>query len=202
VAALHQLLLHHVLDFLDVDEGLLRGVGALGDGAGERDGGRGVALEGKEGLADGDLDLLLAPRDDLVVAADDAQRGQGAGLAVDRDLAGAVEEKALGDEVGVVVDEGLLDELVEAVEREAERRRRRGEFGEIAGDLAADADEPGAVGVVEDVLFAPREADVGQGLAQRVGDLGDGEALLAVRAEENDAGSSMASAATTSRQAK
>ena len=58
----------------------------------------------------------------------------------------------------------------------------RGELGEIAGDLAADARDPGAVGVGEDVLLAPREADVGQRLAERVGDLGEIESLLAVRA--------------------
>ena len=149
-----------------------------------RDGGRGVALEGEEGLADGDLDLLLVPRDDLVVAADDAERGLRGGLAVDGELAGAIEQEALGDEVGVVVDERLLDQLVESVERKAERRRRAGELGEIAGDLAADARDPGAVGVGEDVLLAAREADVGQGLAERVGDFGEVEALLAVRAEQ------------------
>ena len=31
VAGLHQLFLHHVLDLLDVDEGLLRGMDAFGD---------------------------------------------------------------------------------------------------------------------------------------------------------------------------
>jgi len=106
------------LHFLDVDEGLLGGADALGDGLGDGDGGGRVSLEREEGFADGDLDLLLAPRDDLVVAADDAEGGLRGGLAVDGDLAGAVEEEALRDEVGVVVDEGLLDELVEGVERE------------------------------------------------------------------------------------
>ena len=110
------------------------------------------------------------------------------GLAVDGNLAGAVEEEALRDEVGVVVDEGLLDELVKRVEREAERRLRTGEFGEIAGDLAADAGEPGAVGIVEDILLPAGEADIGQGLAERVGNLGEHEALLAVRAEQDDGG--------------
>ena len=124
MTGLHELLLHHVLNFLDVDERLLGGVNALGNGLGEGDGGRGVALEGEERLADGDLDLLVAPRDDLVVATDDAERGVSGGLTVDGDLAGAVEEKALGDEVGVVVDEGLLDELVEIVERNAKGRVR------------------------------------------------------------------------------
>jgi hypothetical protein len=37
-------------------------------------------------------------------------------LAVHRDLTSAIEEEALGDEIGVVVDQGLLDQLVEGVE--------------------------------------------------------------------------------------
>jgi hypothetical protein len=117
------------------------------------------------------------------------------------DLAGAVEEEALRDEVGVVVDEGLLDELVEAVEREAEGAAAAGELGEVGGDLAADLRDPGAVLLVEDVLLALGEADVGQGLAERVGDLGQVEALLAVRAEQDDRGSGDGLGARTSRQA-
>jgi hypothetical protein len=105
-----------------VDEGIAwRHAQRVGDGLGDGDGGSGVALEGEERLANGDLDLVLAPGNDLVVAADDAQGGRGSRLAVDGDFAGAIEQEALGDEVGVVVDEGLLDQLVEGVEREAER---------------------------------------------------------------------------------
>ena len=201
MAGLHEFLLHHVLDFLDVDEGLRRGADALRDGARDGDGGRGVALHGEEGLADGDLDLLLAPRDDLVVAADDAQGRRGGGVAIDGDLAGAVEEEALRDEVGVVVDEGFLDQLVQLVQREADGRLGMGKPGEVGGDLAADARDPGAVAVVEDVPLALGEVDVGQRLAECVGDLGEDEALLAVRAGRMTLGSSIDSPARTSRQA-
>ena len=62
-------------------------VDALGDGAGDGDGGRGVALERENVFADGDLDLLLVPRHDLVVAADDAERSTRGGLAVEGELA-------------------------------------------------------------------------------------------------------------------
>ena len=161
---------------------------ALGDGSGDRDGGSGIALEGEEGFPHGDLDLLLAPRDDLVVTTDDAQGGLHGGVAVDGDFARAIQEETLGDEVGVVIDEGFLDELVEGVEREAERILIAREFGEIGGDLAADADEPEAVGIGEDLFFALREGDVGQGLAEGVGHFGEHETLLAVRAEEDDGG--------------
>ena len=47
--------------------------------------------------------------------------------------------------------------------------------------------DPGAVGVGEDVLLAlARDEQVGEGLAERVGDFGEGETLLAVRAEQDD----------------
>jgi len=140
-------------------------------------------------FADGDFDLLVAPWNDLIVAPDDAESGGDRGLAVDGDLAGAVEEKTLGDEVGVVVDEGLFDELVEGVEGELDRRGGdAGEVGEVAGEFAADADDPGFVGVVEDVFVAAREADVGQRFAEGVGDFGEDEALFAVRADQGDLG--------------
>ena len=41
------------------------------------------------------------------------------GLAVERQLAGPVEQEALRHQVGVVVDQGLLDQLVERVEGQA-----------------------------------------------------------------------------------
>ena len=79
---------------------------ARGDG----DGGRGVALQGKEGFANGDFDFLFTPRHDLIVATDHAECGDAGGFTVEGDLAGAVEQEALGDEVIVVIDEGLFDE--------------------------------------------------------------------------------------------
>ncbi len=159
---------------------------ALGDGARDGDGGRGVALEGEERLADGDLDLLRVPRDDLVVAADDAEGGLRGGFAGGGDLTRAIEEEALRDEVRVVVDERFLEQLVEGVERETDGRLLARELAEIGGDLAADQADPGAVGVGEDILLALGEVNVRQGLAKRVGDLRERETLLPVRAQQNN----------------
>jgi hypothetical protein len=50
VALAHEFLLDHVLDVLDVDEGLVATADALGDAAGDVDGGLGVFLDGEEGL--------------------------------------------------------------------------------------------------------------------------------------------------------
>jgi hypothetical protein len=163
---------------------LFGGVDALGDGFGHGDGGSGVALEGEESFADGDFDFLLTPRYNLVVATDDAEGGLSGGLAVDGNFAGAVKQEALGDEVGVIIDEGFFDELVEGVEREAEGILATGELGEVGGDLAAEAHDPGAVGVGEDVFIAFGEGDVCKGFAEGVGDFGEDEALFAVRAQE------------------
>ena len=46
--------------------------------------------------------------------------------------------------------------------------------------------DPGPVGIGKDIGVAPGEADIGQGLAERVGHLGQDELLLAVRAEQDD----------------
>src|SRR5205823_5893051 len=144
---------------LDVDEGLFGGMNAGGDGLRDFDGGRGVALEGEEGLAHGDLDLVLAPRDDLVVATNDAQGGLRGGVAIDGNLACAIQEEALGDEVGVVVDEGFLEEFVEPVEGEPDGRLGAAQPGKIGGDLPTDGANPAAVGVGEYLLLTAGEVD-------------------------------------------
>src|SRR5690606_19311119 len=122
VAGLHQLLLDHVLYLLDVDKRLLGGMDPLGHGAGNRHRGRGVALEGQKCLPDRNLDLLLVPRYNLVVAADNAERGLRGNFPIDRYLAGAIQQQALGNEIGVVVDQGLLEKFIQRVEGEADRR--------------------------------------------------------------------------------
>jgi hypothetical protein len=185
VARLHELLLNDVLDLLDAHERLVRGNDALRDGLRDRNRGRGVARQGKKRFSDGDLDLLVVPRDDMAVSPDHPNRALDAGVAADRELAGAVEQEALGHHVGVVVDQRLLDELVEAVERQAQRILQARKLGKVCGQFTADLGHPGAVLLGEDFLLALRDADVRERLAQRVGNLGDVEALLPVRAQED-----------------
>jgi hypothetical protein len=145
-----------------VDEGLAGGEDAGGDGLGDGGGGAGVVLEGEEGLADGEFDLLRDVGNDLLVAADDADGGGGAGAG--GDLAAAVEEEALGDVVGLGVDEDALDELVEVVEREADGGGALGLEGEAGGDFLDDAADEGLGLGGEDVaLIAAGEVDVDEG---------------------------------------
>jgi hypothetical protein len=87
VALAHEFLLDHVLDVLDVDERRIATADALGDAAGDFDGGFGVFLDGEEGFSDGDFDLGLGPRDDVAIAADQAD-GQRVRAGVDIDAAG------------------------------------------------------------------------------------------------------------------
>jgi len=161
-------------------------VNAFRDGFGHGDGRSGVALKGEKSFTDGDFDFLLAPRYDLVVAADDAEGGLGGGLAVDGDLAGPIEQKALGYEISVIIDEGFLDEFVEGVERKTEGVLTAGEFDEVGGDLAAEAHDPSAVRVGEDVFLAFGESYIGEGFAEGVGDFSEDESFFAMRAKQDD----------------
>ena len=148
--------------------------------------GGGVALEREEGLADGDLDLLVDEGDDLVVAADDTHAidGMGAGGG---EFAGAVQEQALRDVVGVVIDEGLLDELIEIVEGNAQGGLAQGGGGEISGDLADNAGHEGAGLEGKDGGgLAAGKVDVGEGFAEGVGDLAEVERRLPLGREEGD----------------
>src|SRR5690606_12281795 len=139
--------------------------------------------EGEEGLADGEFDLLRDVGDDLLVAADDAHGGGGAGAG--GDLAAAAEEEALGDVVGLGVDEDALDELVEVVEGKADGRGALGLEGERGGDFLHDAtDESLRLGGVDVARVAAREVDVDEGLAEGVGDLAEVELGFTVRGEE------------------
>jgi hypothetical protein len=146
VAGLHQLLLHHVLDLLDVDEGLLGGVHAGGDGRVMATAGAESRWRERKVLRTAISTFCSLQGTTWLLRRMTRRVDGGRRLAVDGDLAGAVEQEALGDEVGVVVDEGLLDQLVEGVERQPDRRLPAGELGEVGGDLAADFHDPGAVG--------------------------------------------------------
>ena len=70
---LHQFFLNRILNFFDMDEGLLGAVSALGDSLGDAHGGCRITLEREEGFADGDFDFLFAPGNDLIVATNHAQ---------------------------------------------------------------------------------------------------------------------------------
>src|SRR5690606_36325464 len=98
-----------------VNEGLPRAEHARRHRPGDLDGRRGIALEGEEGLTDGDLDLLVDVGNDVVIAANDTNAG-GRIRAGRRELVRAIQQQALGDVVRVVVDERLLDQLVQVVQ--------------------------------------------------------------------------------------
>jgi hypothetical protein len=88
-----------------------------------------------------------------VVAADEAD-GDAVRLGGGGELGGALEQEALGDVVGVVVDEGLFDEHVEIVEGDADGAALQGFLGEVGGDLAGDVGHEALVLLVKDVLLA------------------------------------------------
>ena len=186
VAGFHELLLHDVLDLFDMHKGLLGAENAGGDGFGDVDGGGGVLLQGEEAFAHGDLNLLVDVRDDLVGATDDADTGGGVAGA-GGELAGAVEEEALGNVVGGVVDEGLLDELVEVVEGDLEVGVLEGLCGEVGGDFLDDgADEALGFGGEDISLLAAGEVDVGHGVADGLGNLAQVEFTFAGGGQQLD----------------
>ena len=90
------------------------------DGFGDLHGGRGIHLHGEEGFAHGDLDLVVIPRDELAVAADDfggdhdgLERAGVVGVGVgERSCAFAALCKTAGDIVGVVTYQRPLDDLI------------------------------------------------------------------------------------------
>ena len=62
----------HVLDVFDVNEGLLADADALGDGLSDIVGRISGFTDGKKGLANGDFDFGFGPRNDVAIAADEA----------------------------------------------------------------------------------------------------------------------------------
>ena len=168
VVLAHQLLLDEVLDLLDADDGLAEVGHAAGDAGGDALGGRGVEVEGEEGHAHGDGDLLGDPRDDMAVAAHEAG-GDGRGLAGGRAGGTAGEEQALGHVVAVVAHEGVLDGLEHHAVGDLDA-------GEAVHDVAGDGGDELAVGLGEDLLLLAGDEEVGEGRADDVGDLGGVEA--------------------------
>jgi len=152
-ALAHEFFLNKVLDILDVDEGLVAEADAGGDGMGDALGAFGVLLDGEKGPGDRLLDLGLGPGDDVAIPPDEAN-GHGVGLFVDGDFAsaleGALEDERLGDVVGVVFDESLLDEEVEVVLGELEVSSTLNLIHERLGNAVGDGRDEGAVFVGED----------------------------------------------------
>jgi hypothetical protein len=186
VSGLHQLLLHHVLDFLDVDKRLLGRVHPGGHGLGDAHRRGGVALQRQEGFADRDFDLLLDERHDLVVATDDANVARRSRGTVDREFPAAIEEEALRNIVRIVVDQRLLDQLVERIERQLERRLPPGLRHEGGDQFADNAHHPAAVGRGENIALSPGQQHIRQRLAQRVSHFVDIKPLLTVRTQQGD----------------
>ena len=162
VALLHQFLLDHVLDVLDVDEGLVAGAHALGDGGGDVIGRLRDFVDGEESFSNRDLDLGLAPRHDVAIATDQAD-GQGVRLGSGRDAATpldrAAEGEGLGDVVGVVLEQGLLDEQVEVTFRKAQAATFVEGLGERVGDRVGDVRDELAVLLGEDAVLLQLAGD-------------------------------------------
>ncbi len=193
MALAHEFLLDHVLDVLDVDEGLVATADALGDGLGDVHGGLGVFLDGEECLADGDFDFRFRPRDDVAVAADQAD-GKGVGAGAEIDMAGALEGAAEGegfrDVVGFVFEQGFFDEEVEIAFGKAEAAAFLKGLGEGNGDGVGDKGNELAVDLGEDgfLVLAAGDEEVGEGVSDGVGDVLEGEHGLLVAAGDDDVG--------------
>ena len=185
--------LDHVLDVFDLDEGLFTSADAIGDGLGDLDGGLGGLTDGEECLADSDFDFGLGPGDNVAIAADQAD-GHGLWGGIDIDVAaalvGAAEGEGFGDIVGVIFDEGLFDEEVEVVFRQAQAATVFDVLGERLSDIVSDGGNEGAVGVVEYAVLLGLAGDeqVGEGGADGIGDLRERELGLVGTGSDGDLG--------------
>ena len=72
IALAHEFLLHEILHILDVNECRVAGTNALTDSPGDRCGGLGIFLHGKERAAAGGLDFGFHPRNNSAIAANQA----------------------------------------------------------------------------------------------------------------------------------
>jgi hypothetical protein len=132
VALFHELLFDEVLYVLDVDELLAFFGDGAADGFGDGDGRGGVELHGEEGFADSDLDFVVVPGHELAAAADDFgidENGLGGGGGADTGeefvtAAFAFFSEGPGDVVGVLPDEGALDDVVDFPGVDGGRSRR------------------------------------------------------------------------------
>lgn len=130
------------------------------------------------------LDLSLRPGDDVAIPANEADRHLRLRLICDGDLAfeveRALEDERFGDVVRVVLDEGFFDEEVEVVLRELELSPTLHLLHERGGDALGYAGDEGAVLLGEDFIFRliPRNEEVGEGAADGVSYVSEGEDLI------------------------
>ena len=176
MALAHHLLLDGVLHVFDVDEGLAAYIETVGHGAGDLDGRIGIHVQREKGLTHGDLDLGLAPRHDLAVATDQADGnrlalGDGHGLV-------APEHEAAGDIVRIVFNERFFDQKVDIVGGELEGAALFDLSGKHGADVLGHTGDELTVHFGEDVFFLAGEQQVGQGVANGVGNLGEVEIAL------------------------
>ncbi len=189
VAGLHEFLLHHVLDVLDVDQGLAAFADALGDGAGDLHGGGAVEAEGEEGFADGDFDFVLFPGDELAIAAEELGGEGGMGAGFGKGVLGAVGDEGAREVEGLLADEGLFDGEVEVLAGEAVLAAFFGEGGDEVGDLGGDVGDEAAVFLAVDVAFLfAGEEEGGESVADDLGDVAGRELLFSAGGGEDQAG--------------
>ena len=189
----HQFLLHHVLNVLDVNKGLVATADALGDGLGDVDGGLGVFLDREESFSDSDLDLRFRPWHDIAIAADQADGKcvrAGADIDVAGFLKGAAESQRFRNIVGFIFEQGFLDEEIEIGLGKAQAAALFEGFREGDGDVVCDLGDEVAVDVGEDgfLILGAGDEEVGKGIADSICDIFKRELGLLVAAGDYDVG--------------
>ena len=181
VALAHEFLLHEILHILDVDKCRVASTDALTHTPGNRCGGLGVFLHGKECAAAGGLDFGFHPRNNSAIAANQAnihrlrlQNECGCASRADR----AFENKALCDIMSVVFDESFFDEERQIMLGEAKRTALLGPLGEAQSHRVGHIRDEAAILLVEDVFLLARKKQVGEGFSDFVRDIGEVERLF------------------------
>ena len=170
MALAHELFLNHVLDFLDLHEGLASSFEAFGNAAGHRDGRLGIHFQCEEGFANGDFDLLFLPRHDLPVAADQSKRFQ-ARILLRGDLALAVHEHAFGYIICVIFYQSMFNNIVKFTQSKTRLPSRSGLCLKLFAYLRSDNLYPIPVLVGKNVFLVFGQKHVGQSVAYGVHNL-------------------------------
>ena len=175
-----------------MNESLIAILDAIGDSMGDIESRSGIFLEGQESTSDGLLDLAFGPRHNIAIAANEAHCDLLVGLGIDGDLAGglkgAFKDERLGDVVCVVFDEGLLDKKVEIVLRKLKIAAALDLIHESLGDAVGNGGNERAVLLGEDVVLGSLAGDeeVGEGFANGVGDVREGELFFGTGTGDGD----------------